>query len=187
MVPLEVAEALGVVELQEDGRCEMIPFRRVLQNITTGWWHVSRTFNGSVQAELTKAVRIAEQNTSAEIRVVVEGSLRCIDVIKGMSVRERALDVFGEERVWDTEENNGILLYLLVSERDAEIVVDRGFNEAVSSEQWEEVCLQLERDSKQQGLAKGISQAIRQIGTIASGIYPSVGGVNELSDEIVVR
>ena len=87
---------------------------------------------------------------------MVEGSLRCLDVIRGMSVRERALDVFGEERVWDTEENNGILLYLLVSERDAEIVVDRGFNQVVSSEQWEEVCLQLERDSKQQGLAKGI-------------------------------
>lgn len=182
-----MAEALVAVELREDGRCKMIPFRRVFQNITTGWWHISRAFNGDVQAELTKAVRIAEQNTSAEIRVVVEGSLRFTDVIRGVSARERALDVFGEERVWDTEENNGILLYLLVSERDAEIVVDRGFNEAVSFEQWEEVCLQLERESKQYGLATGISQAIRQLGVLASGVYPSVGGVNELSDEIVVR
>jgi uncharacterized membrane protein len=80
-----------------------------------------------------------------------------------------------------------VLLYLLIAERDAEIVADRGFNDTVSDAAWQQVCQTLEEAAKRGGLASAIIAAVEQIGTMARKVFPSTGHENELGDEVGVR
>jgi len=143
-----------------------------------------RTIAANEQLAISQAVHAAERHTSAQIKVVIEASMHFVDVIRGQTARERALEVFGVERVWDTHHNNGILLYLLLAERDAEIVVDRGFNEKVPTSTWQEVCATLEADVRNGSLGHAVLNAVRAIGVIAHEAFPSTGHTNELSDEV---
>jgi uncharacterized membrane protein len=161
--------------------------RRVIQNLTTGTWHLNRALSAAEREAITEAVRAAEKTTSAQIKVVVESSLHTMDVIRGQTARERALEVFGLERIWDTSNNNGILLYLLLSEHDAEIVVDRGFNDTVDTETWKAVCKVLESEHARSSFGRAVCAAVQEIGTIARSIFPSTAHPNEISDDVRVR
>lgn len=160
---------------------------RLFKNLSTGRWHLAKLLSPIERALVTDAVQEAEKSTSAQIKVVVETSLHFMDVVRGQTARERALEVFGVERVWDTTYNNGVLLYLLIAERDAEIVADRGFNDKVSPTEWQQVCHTLEQAAKSGGLATAIIAAVEQIGEMARKVFPSTGHENELGDEVRVR
>ncbi len=143
-----------------------------------------RIIAANEQLAITQAVHAAEKHTSAQIKVVIEASMHFVDVIRGQTARERALEVFGVERVWDTHHNNGILLYLLLSERDAEIIADRGFNEKVPASRWQGVCSTLEADVRNGSLGHAVLNAVHAIGAIAHEVFPSTGHSNELPDEV---
>ena len=179
---LVAGDPLVVVAPQAGGR--EFTMGRLLQNLSTGRWHLARTISANEQLEIARAVQLAEKKTSAQIKVVIEASMHFVDVIRGQTARDRALEVFGVERVWDTTHNNGILLYLLLSERDAEIVVDRGFNDKVAATHWQEVCSALETDVRSGGLGQAVRHAIEAIGRIAEQAFPSTGHTNELSDDV---
>lgn len=166
--------------------------RRLIQNLTTGSWHLRRALKQRDQESITEAVRGAERSTSAQIKVVVEASLHMMDVMRGQTARERALEVFGLERVWDTSHNNGILLYILIAEHDAEIVVDRGFNDRVDARTWQAVCELLESEKSRSSLGHAVCVAVEQLGQIAQSIFPPTGEsapdhVNEITDGVRVR
>jgi uncharacterized membrane protein len=74
---------------------------------------------------------------SGEIRVCVEAGLPLSYLWRGATARERAVTMFGKLRVWDTEHNNGVLIYLLLAEHAIEIVADRGLARHVPQAQWE--------------------------------------------------
>jgi uncharacterized membrane protein len=179
---LAAVDRLAAAAPQADGK--ELAMGRLLQNLSTGRWHLAKIVSANEQLEIARAVQAAEKATSAQIKVVIEASMHFIDVIRGQTARDRALEVFGVERVWDTSHNNGILLYLLLSERDAEIVVDRGFNEKVAAAQWQEVCSALEADARAGGLGQAVRNAIAAIGRIAEQAFPSRGHTNELSDDV---
>ncbi len=160
---------------------------RLLKNLMTGRWHLRRLLSPLDAATITEAVRVAERTTSAQIKVVIEASLDLSPLLRGQTARERALEVFGVERVWDTAANNGILLYILVAERDAEIVVDRGFNPSVTAAAWEELCSHLTGDIQNEGLVPAVVRTVERIGAIATGVFPSTEHVNELSDDVKIR
>jgi uncharacterized membrane protein len=103
------------------------------------------------------------------------------------SARDRAIDVFAIERVWDTTHNNGVLLYLMVAERDAEIVADRGLNDKMTPEQWHQICLALERDVETLGFTHAVCVAISSIGKRLREHFSSEGAPNELSDDVIIR
>lgn len=161
--------------------------KRLWQNLTTGRWHVRRLLAPTGAAAITEAVRVTERTTSAQIKVVVEAALDVAPLFRGQTARERSLEVFGLERVWDTSANNGILLYLLVAERDAEIVADRGFNGVVAPEEWSDLCNALTREIASTGFVPAIVQAVERIGTIATRTFPVTESGNELRDELLVR
>ncbi len=107
------------------------------------WWlfkHLPKCALDHVEA----AVAEAERGLGGELRVAVEASLGLGDLLAGKSARQRALEVFSLLRVWDTEDNNGVLLYVLLADRDVEIVADRGVARQISDEQWEPVCREME-------------------------------------------
>jgi uncharacterized membrane protein len=92
--------------------------------------------------------------------------------------------------MWDTEHNNGVLLYLLVAERNAEIVADRGLNSRVTQDEWEKVCQKLERAVGEGGLVAGVQVAVAEIAALLRREYPLVDPdalKNELPDDVVVR
>lgn len=160
--------------------------KRLAKHLTTGAWHVRRAISENGRRELAHSVQLAEKDTSAEIVVVIEAALDWRAIARGRTARDRALEVFSRECVWDTEHNNGILLYLLVADRDAELVADRGFNDKVRPEEWEHVCRMLERESKATDLSGGLTKALEAIGYIARRVFPAASSPNELSDTIRV-
>ena len=161
--------------------------KRLLSHALTGRWHVSRMLSGGASRAITEAVREAERGHSGQIRVVIEGTPGVAHVLRRRSARDRALDVFALERVWDTSHNNGVLLYLMVAERDAEIVADRGLNGKVSPEQWHAICTSLERDVHTHGFAQAVCAAISSIGTRLREYFPAEEAPNELPDDAVIR
>jgi uncharacterized membrane protein len=142
--------------------------------------------SGASQA-ITDAVREAERGHSGQIRVVIEATPGIAHVLKRRTARHRAIDIFTFERVWDTRYNNGVLLYLMVANRDAEIVADRGLNGKVSPDQWHEICVALDRNVEGHGFTHAICVAVSSIGRHLREHFPSDGGDNELPDDAVIR
>jgi len=91
---------------------------------------------------------------SGEIRVAIEGALEPGEVWHGKTPRERALEVFAALGVWDTEANNGVLIYVLLADRDVEIVADRGFNGRVPDSEWQAACEDIRREFRAAVIAR---------------------------------
>jgi uncharacterized membrane protein len=121
------------------------------------------------------------------VRFAVEGSLDLFDLLRGMTARERALQVFSQLGVWDTEENNGVLIYLLLADRDFEIVADRGIHRIVGSAGWEPIARRMEAAFRAGDFQRGIIEGIDAVGEVIARHYPRRGGdSNELPDRPIV-
>ena len=161
--------------------------KRVLLHLCSGGVAVRRAFpRGSLEA-IERAIRTAEIQHNGQIRFAVEAGLDVRPLLAGQSARERALEVFSQLRIWDTEHNNGVLIYLLLADHDVEIVADRGINAKFGKEIWEQICHQMEaafREGKfEQGVITGIHSVSRQL----AQHYPASGiNANELADTPIV-
>lgn len=108
-------------------------------------------------------------------------------VLRGVTGHERAIDVFSQLRVWDTEHNNGVLIYLLLADRDVEIVADRGVHARVGDTGWEGICKQMERELRAGNAESAVLAGIDAVSRILAQHYPaSEAGDNELPDQPVV-
>jgi uncharacterized membrane protein len=144
---------------------------------------VSRAFPAEALAAIEQAIRRSEQLHDGEIRFAVEAALDPLHLWRGETARQRALEVFAELGVWDTERNNGVLLYLLLAERDVEIVADRAFNAIVTAAEWEEVCRRMESSLREGRHPEAVIAGIDAISRIIARHFPpSPAGRNELPD-----
>src|SRR5689334_18890498 len=112
-------------------------FARIVRHLGTGHITVKRAFPEAALIAIEKAIQQSEMRHGGEIRFAVEPSLGTLSLLKGETGRERAVEVFSHLRVWDTEQNNGTLIYLLLADRDVEIIADRGVNARVRNDEWE--------------------------------------------------
>lgn len=139
-------------------------------------WALRRRFPEDVLTRIESAVRAAEKDHAGEIRIALEGDLDLYDLLHDKSPRRRAVEVFSQLGVWDTARNNGVLIYVLLADRDVEIVADRGFNGLVQPSEWETVCRAMEsefaRARWEQGLLAGIEAASR----LMARHFPARGG-----------
>lgn len=145
--------------------------------------------------QLTQQVASSESRHSGEIRVVVEHGLPLSSLwwhqgsLKQM-VRERALEVFAETRVWDTALNNGVLIYLLLSERAIEIVADRGLNERVQPQQWQAMVMRMSADFANGRFEDGLTQAVQEVSALLQknfALETGASNANELPDQPLMR
>ena len=144
---------------------------------------VARAFPGDAFARIEAAIGKSEKRHGGEIRFAVEAALDPAELWRGVSARDRAIAVFSELRVWDTEQNNGVLLYLLLADRDVEIVADRGFNGKVSAAEWEGVCRLMEGALREGRAADGVIAGIDSVSSILARHYPpAAADRNELPD-----
>ena len=148
---------------------------------------IGRAFPAHAMNAIEEAVRRGEATHRAEIRFAAEAALEGGALLAGQSARERALEVFSLLRVWDTEENNGVLIFLLLADHDVEIVADRGLNGKVSAAEWEAICRRMEAAFKRDAFAEGVVAGIEEVSRLLARHYPArPGDRNELPDRPAV-
>lgn len=113
---------------------------RFMRHLAFSPWRVRAAFPHATLQAIASAIHAAEQRHGGEIRFAVEGALDLPELWRDLSPRERAIDVFSRLRVWDTEHNDGVLIYLLLADHDVEIVADRGIHRRTEEGAWEQVC-----------------------------------------------
>lgn len=135
---------------------------------------------------ITQKVTEAEKGHCGEVYFIIENNIPVTSAYR-VDCRERAINLFGEHRVWDTEENTGVLVYVNVCERTLDIIADRGINAHVSPTMWKAMC-----DKAVAGLAKGdveqsLSELLNEIGQLLRQYYQLEDDPegNELSDTVV--
>jgi uncharacterized membrane protein len=147
---------------------------------------VRRLFPQTALDNIERTIAQTEATHDGQIRFAVEHALDFPHLVAGLSARERALDVFSRLRVWDTEHNNGVLIYLLLADRDVEIIADRGIHANVGAG-WEPVCRAMEERFRKGEFEAGVIEGIRAVGEHLAQHFPSErGGENELPDKPVI-
>jgi uncharacterized membrane protein YgcG len=163
-------------------------FARILRHLFTGHLAVRRVFPVSSLAAIEQAIKRSEVSHEGEVRFAVEPALNMLPLLRDQSARERAVEAFSQLRVWDTEHNNGVLIYLLLADRDVEIVADRGINVRVGSDAWEGICREMETAFRQGQFESGVIAGIHAIGSHLQRHFQTEreGGENELPDRPVI-
>jgi len=149
---------------------------RSLRHLLTTHWATRRRFNAKVLAQIEAAVQQVESRHAGEIRFAVETAFELPELWHEVTPRQRALQVFGQLGVWDTEGNNGVLIYVLMADRDVEIVADRGIAARVSQAQWDAVCRAMEDAFRRGDFAAGSIAGVAGVGQLLQQHFPSRGG-----------
>lgn len=161
--------------------------KRMLRHLLMTRWSRQRLFPPATLAAIEAAVHAGEGAHSGEIRFAIETALDFRQLWSGTSARERAIEVFTQLRVWDTACNNGVLIYLLLADRDIEIVADRGFDGRVEVAQWEGICRAMEQEFRAGRFEAGALTGVQLVSAIMARHFPPQGGDrNELPDAPVL-
>ena len=152
-----------------------------------------RTFPADLIDRLTRRVAASERRHTGQIRICVEGGLPLSYLWRGASARDRALTLFGKQRVWDTEANNGVLIYLLEADHAIEIVADRGLARHVAPDTWQTLVAQMGEAFRAGRHEEGLTQALSEVSALLVLHFPvGVGSPsepmqsNELPDDPVI-
>jgi uncharacterized membrane protein len=160
---------------------------RLFRHLVTPRWQAHRAFGRSALAHIGQAIAHSETRHGGQVRFAVEHALDASSLLRGLSARERSLEVFSALKVWDTEHNNGVLIYLLLADRDVEIVADRGVHGRVGAEAWEHICRDMEHAFREGDFERGVLGGIERISRLLESHYPrALPGANELPDQPVV-
>lgn len=146
-----------------------------------------RAFPAAVQEAIRQVIAEGEQTHRGEIRFVVEGDWPLADVLKKKTVRERAIEVFSHARVWDTHENTGLLVYVLLCEQKVEILADRGLDAAAGAGTWDSLCSDLSEAFRGGRFEEGSLRLLRSVNTLLRTHFPARDeNPNELPDMPIV-
>ena len=156
-------------------------------------WHEARArpaLPDEALQRLGARVAASEERHTGQIRVIAESALPWSYLRRQASARERAIMLFSKYRVWDTEHNNGVLIYLLMPEHAIEIVADRGLARRVAPNEWADVIARMATHFRRSAYEEGVAQAIDAVSARLTTHFPrdpGDPGANELPDIPVVR
>lgn len=136
---------------------------RLYRNIFYFKWGKSHWLTQPVKEALTQAVRDAEKGHCGEVVLVIEYALPVLQAYR-TTCRDRAIHLFSTYRVWDTEDNTGILIYLNLCERQLEIVADRGIHQHVSENTWQTLCQNTTEGIKNNQPVESLQTLLQDIG-----------------------
>ena len=163
----------------------MMNLKRLFKHLVTGRLAVMRVLPPRSMRAIEHAVRQSEATHGGQIRFAVEPALDVAALLRGQSARQRAIEVFSQLKVWDTEHNNGVLIYLLLADRNVEIVADRGIHAKLGNAGWETICREMEQAFRQGRFEEGVIAGIKAVGSHMQRHYPPRKS-NELPDKPVV-
>jgi uncharacterized membrane protein len=160
--------------------------RRLVRHLFAMPGAVRRALPPAAMAAIEQAVARSETQHRGEVRFAVEAALDVSGLIAGQSARARAIEVFSQLGVWDTEDNNGVLIYLLLADRDVEIVADRGINALVGAQEWEAICRAMEAALGRREFEPAVLGAIEAVTRLLARHFPPrAGDHNELANRPV--
>ncbi|MEY2855099.1 MAG: hypothetical protein RL030_2231 [Pseudomonadota bacterium] len=158
---------------------------RALKHLFTPYWVVPMRFNATLLDRVARIISGVEQRRPGELRFVVEHALELGDVlVDKVTPRQRALEVFGLLRVWDTEYNTGILIYVLLADHAVEIIADRGIARSVPEPHWTALCHEAEAAFRQGRYSEGSIRLLEEAARLLDDNFPPrAQGRNELPDQ----
>lgn len=160
---------------------------RVFRHLTTPSLRMRRAFPQATLDAIEQAIRSGEDLHGGELRFVVENSLDGVPLWRGLSPRERTIDLFSQLRVWDTEHNSGVLLYVLMADRCVEIVADRGIDARVGPRAWSDICRSMEARFRAGEFDAGAREGIEAVSALLAEHFPrEADDRNELPDQPIV-
>ena len=156
---------------------------RLLKHLSMTSWQVRRTFPESSLDAIERAISAAEAAHGGEICFVVEGALHGMQLLRGVGAHERALEVFAHFRVWDTEHNNGVLIYVLLADRAVEIVADRHIHAKAGDQAWRAIAQTMQESFRRGEFETGALLGIRGVAEQLARHFPLRGNdPNQLPD-----
>jgi uncharacterized membrane protein len=161
---------------------------RVLRLLKHRLWDETdarRALDDAALQRIAERVRASETQHSGEIRVCVEAGLPLSYLWRGAPARERAVAMFGKLRVWDTEANNGVLIYLLLAEHAIEIVADRGIDRHVGTQGWHRILEDMRAQFRAGQFEAGVLAAVDAVDALLVQhfvLQPGQVNPNELPD-----
>ena len=162
-------------------------FRRFLRHILMNPLAARRTFSPPVLDAIASAVADGEKGHRGEIRFIVEAELTTGQLWRDLGSRDRARELFAQHGVWNTEENTGVLIYLLLADRRVEVVADRGITARVPETEWQSICRQMEAKFREGRFQEGAIAGVRGVSDILARHFPArVDNPNELPDRPLV-
>jgi len=162
--------------------------KRILSNLFGAWFHIGRHFPRTTLDAITTAVGEGEGRHRGELRVAIESRLSVSDVAAGMTARDRATMLFSHLRVWDTEDNSGVLLYVLLAEHRIEIVADRGIAKVVAPSEWAAITDHMRNEFAQGRYREAVQTGVAEAGELLARHFPANGEPrrNQLPDRPLV-
>ena len=169
----------------------MTDFKRLIRHLWLDVSDTQRIISRDMLQRLAARVAASEQRHSGQIRVCVEAALPLsyllqIDRENPVSAvtRQRAVMMFGKLRVWDTEHNNGVLIYLLLAEHSIEIVADRGLTRHVDASQWQAMVARMASAFREKRYEDGLTQALEETSAVLMAHFARTGAAAASSNEL---
>ncbi len=147
--------------------------RRIVRHLLAPDWLARRALSKAALARIGEAVRDSERSYAGELRFAVEAGLPLAALLRDTSPRTRAEEVFAQLRVWDTEHNSGVLVYVQLIDHRIEIVADRGISAKVAQAEWDAVCRNLESAYRTRRYEEGSLEAMAAITRLLVRHFPA--------------
>ena len=160
---------------------------RILRHLFSGPWQVRRRFCKDAMQRIQTEITSSEHQHLGELRFAVEAGLHWRALLHGTTARARAIEVFSQLRIWDTEHNSGVLIYVQLIDRKVEILADRGINALVPQIEWDAICRRLEQSYRRGEFEQGTLAAVEEITVrLARHFPPREANPNELPNRPVI-
>lgn len=163
----------------------MAEFSRFYKHLFTTRAAGKQAFPADVLQAIQSAIAEGEKLHRAEIRFAVEAALPWHSVLDNQTSRRRAHELFARYRIWDTEENSGVLIYVNLADRKVEIVTDRNVGRALGKDDWQAVCKTMTAGFAQGNYRDSTLAALQQLNALLQQHFPASGtsASNELSNK----
>ncbi len=165
----------------------MVKINRWLRHALTPPWRWRVAFSKDTLSEISLAIQKSERQHGGELRFVVENTLASGKIWQGISARQRGIELFAQLGVWDTEANSGVLIYLLLADREVHIIADRGIAKQVGQAQWDAIAAAMQSAFAQRDFKTGALHGIAAISDLLVEHFPATADKeNELPDYPVI-
>ena len=145
---------------------------RFFRHLISNPWQVKHHFSEQALQNIEAAITESEAKHTGEIRFVVELGLHPFEILSKKSPRVRAIELFSHLNIWNTERNNGVLIYLLLADRDVEIVADRGIDKPIGYDRWDVICHGIEVLFRRGEFEAGVLQGIAEVNKALEAHFP---------------
>lgn len=165
----------------------MVNIKRWLIHAFTPPWRWRLAFPTALLNDIERAIKQSESSHRGELRFAIENSLAPSLVWRGLTAKQRATEVFSNLKVWDTEDNSGVLIYILLADNEVHIIADRGINQQISQQQWQKVAEDMQLAFSAGDFRTGSMSGISHLSQFLQTYFPAnTDNPNQLSDRPII-